>query len=105
MKRVALISFLFLSGCQGGVTVTGKLPEGASCTLTLNLTDHQRSLAEFPQSRQIAGAFKVAFIVEPSDHKYLVTVRCREKIAASREFEYPTDANPTKPLSVGAIEL
>jgi hypothetical protein len=105
MRRLALISVLFLSGCQGGVTVTGKLPEGVSCTLTLNLTDHKRSLAKFPQSRQIAGTFKVAFIIEPNDHKYLVTVQCGAKIAASREFEYPTDANPTKPLSLGAVEL
>jgi len=105
MRRLALISALLLSACQGGITVTGKLPEGVSCTLTLNLTDHKRSLAKFPQSRQIAGAFKATFSVEPKDHKYLVTVQCGAKIAASREFEYPADANPTKPLSLGAVEL
>jgi len=34
-----------------------------------------------------------------------MTVQCGAKIAASREFEYPADANPTKPLSLGAVEL
>ena len=105
MKRFALISVLLLSGCQGGVTVTGKLPEGASCTLTLALTDGKHSLVKFPQSRQIAGSFHTNFTVEPSDHKYLVTVQCGEKIAISKQFEYPADANPTRPLALGAIEL
>jgi hypothetical protein len=105
MRRFALLSVLFLASCQGGITVTGKLPEGASCTLTLTLTDHKRSLAKLPQSRKIEGAFKATFSVEPTNHKYAVTVQCGAKIAVTRQFEYPADANPTKPLELGALEL
>jgi hypothetical protein len=105
MKRLSLISLLLLIGCQGGVAVTGVLPEGATCTLTLNLIDQERSLVKFPQSRQISGTFKTTFIVEPSDHTYLLKVQCGEKVTVSKQFEYPTDANPTKPIALGAVEL
>lgn len=105
MKRLTLLFTLLLTGCQGGVAISGKLPEGAACTLSLDLVDGKASLNKFPQRRTISGAFQEMFSVDPSNHSYAVKVMCGSETVLTKNFKYPSDANPTKPLELGAVEL
>jgi hypothetical protein len=105
MKRLTLPFAVLLAGCQGGVAIVGSLPEGASCRLSVDLIDGKGSLIKFPQARNISGSFREFFSVEPTNHTYSTVVLCGDRTVFTRNFKYPSDANPTKPLEIGAIEL